>query len=126
MKSNKILFVDDDEFIRKIYTDRFEASGINVVVANSADTAKKLIQSETFDLICLDNMLAGQSGLDVLKWIRAEKKMTEPVVIFSASGNDHIIQDFIDAGATEYIQKDHIVPTQLVEKIKTLIAVKKI
>lgn len=116
-KPYKILFVDDDEFIRKIYIDRLEASGLDVYGAPTAEEAKKLIETKPFDLICLDHILAEKSGLEVLMWIREVKKMTLPVIIFSASGNEKQIKDFMAAGATEYVQKDHVVPSELVDKI---------
>lgn len=114
----KILFVDDDEFIRKIYADRLVASGLEVDVVDSAKAALDKLEHNEYGLVCLDYLLGTNSGLDVLKWIRTKKSAELPVLIFSASGQDHNIQDFIAAGATEYIQKDHVVPTELVEKIK--------
>lgn len=125
MNKYKILFVDDDQFIRKIYTDRLQASGIDVTIADSAATAKSAIEANQFDLICLDHMLAAETGLDVLKWIRNDKKLQTPVMIFSASSHDKKISEFMEAGATEYIQKDHVVPSELVKKMLTIIESKK-
>jgi DNA-binding response OmpR family regulator len=121
MKSYKILFVDDDEFIRKIYTDRLEASGFDITTASSGALAKEAIEKNTYELICLDYMLADLTGFDILNWIRKDKKLTLPVIIFSASGQEAQMQAFMDAGATEYIQKDHVVPSELAEKFKKII-----
>ncbi len=122
--SHKILFVDDDEFIRKIYIDRLTASGFEVVTAASAREAKEKIEEANPNLVCLDYLLADETGLDVLKWIRQEKKLSLPVLIFSASGQDSDIESFKQAGATEYVQKDHVVPSELVEKIKKYLEAK--
>ncbi len=112
-----ILFVDDDELIRKIYTDRFQASGITVDAVSSGLDAKAALEAKTYDLICLDYMLADLTGLEILKWIRQVKKIGTPTIIFSASGQEAKMNEFLAAGATEYIQKDHVVPSELVQKI---------
>ncbi len=119
--THKILFVDDDEFIRKIYSDRLTGSGFEVRTAASAREAKEAIEEFAPELICLDYLLADETGLEILKWIREEKKLSLPVLIFSASGQDMDIENFKKAGATEYIQKDHVVPTELVEKIRNYV-----
>ncbi len=125
MNSYKVLLVDDDEYIRKIYTDRFIASGLNVTTAGSGHDAEKLLEKNSYDLICLDYMLADKTGLDILIWIKKTREITTPVIIFSASGHEHKIEEFMAAGATEYIQKDHVVPSELVTKIKSIIDSKK-
>ena len=121
MKPSRVLFVDDDEFIRKIYIDRLQASEFEVVPASSGKEAKSLLEKETFDLICLDYMLSDLNGIEILHWIRDEKHIITPVIAFSASGNEAKQQEFMAAGASEFVQKDHVVPSELVEKIKKLI-----
>lgn len=120
-KPYKVLFVDDDEYIRKIYEDRLKASGFDVTMVTGAAEAEDRLEKVAYDIVCLDYMLSGKSGLDVLKWLRGEKKMDLPVLVFSASGHDRNIQEFMEAGATAYVQKDHIVPSELVAKIKEII-----
>lgn len=122
MANKKILFVDDDEFIQKIYTDRLKSAGFDLDITNKGKEAETLLSKNTFDLISLDYMLVDESGLDLLKWIRDTKRITTPVIIFSASGQDQAIKDFMAAGATEYIQKDHIMPSEFVDKIKKMLS----
>lgn len=121
MKQYRILFVDDDEFIRKIYTDRLQASEFEVVAVGTAKAAKEALSSGTFDLVCLDHLLADQTGLQILKWIKEEKKLPVPVIAFSASGHEANMKDYMAAGAAEFIQKDHVMPTEFVDKIKKII-----
>ena len=85
---HKILFVDDDQFIRKIYVDRLEASGFDLTVAGSGKEAKAKIEKGTYDLICLDYVLADIDGLEILKWIREMRHLKVPVIIFSGSGQE--------------------------------------
>ncbi|HYC34671.1 MAG TPA: response regulator [Candidatus Paceibacterota bacterium] len=121
MDKYSILFADDDEFIRKIYGDRFKAAGFDVVMADSVEATERALETGSFDLICIDYLFANKTGLDLLKWIREEKKITLPVIVFSASGQDAEIKKFMDAGATEYIQKDQTKPSEFIEKIKQII-----
>lgn len=121
MNPKRILFIDDDEFIRKIYSDRLKASGFDLDLASTGKQAKEFMDRQTYALVCLDYMLPDESGLDVLNWIRKDKKLTTPVIVFTASGHEHKIEEFMEAGATEYVQKDHVVPTEFVEKINSLV-----
>ncbi len=119
MESYKILFIDDDEFIRKIYLDRLQSVGFQVELADSATQAKEKLSSQSFDFIFTDYLMADGNGLDLIKWIRQEKKITTPIVVLSASGQDiNVMQELKQAGASEYLAKEHALPGDLVEIIK--------
>ena len=120
MTNYHILFIDDDEFIRKIYEDRLVASGFILDTASSTKEGMDKIQKQPYDLICTDNILTDGSGMDIVHFIK-EKKLRTPIVMFSASGQEKFMREAIDAGVTEYVVKDHIVPTELVKKFTTII-----
>lgn len=122
MDKKKILFVDDDEFIAKIFQDRLLAAGFEVDLASSVRAGQDKIElNKNYDLICLDYVLPDKSGMEALKWIRQEKHLTMPVIIFSASGNEVKAEEFIKAGANAYLQKDHVSPGEFVGKINSLL-----
>jgi len=68
----KILIVDDDNHIRKLYGDFLTLEGYEVKTAADACEAYEVIQNERFDLIVLDIELGGDSGLDMLKRLKRE------------------------------------------------------
>lgn len=116
----KILFIDDDEFIIKIFLDRLQAAGFEVDTAKNGKAAREKLTYNLYDIICLDYVLPDETGLDVLKWLRSQNKNI-PVIVFSASGHEAKMKEFMEAGATEYLQKDHVAPSEFVEKINTIL-----
>ena len=124
----KILIVEDDFFIRDIYTKVFTQAGYAVVVAVDGEDALNQITSNPrpFDMILLDIMMPKMNGLDVLKKIRA---MAEPikstaVFILTNLGQDTIIQEAFSIGMDGYIIKSQATPQQLVEEINTYFVTK--
>ena len=69
MSNQKILTVDDNEEIRNIIKILLESEGYDVIEASDGETALDLIDN-TIDLVILDIMMPGKSGLDVCKIIR--------------------------------------------------------
>lgn len=116
----KILFIDDDEFIIKIFLDRLQAAGFEIDTAKNGKQAREKLTYNQYDVICLDYVLPDETGLDILKWIRGKNKEL-PVIIFSASGHEPKMKEFMEAGATQYLQKDHVAPGEFVERINTLL-----
>lgn len=121
MKQYEILFVDDDEFIRKIYTDRLTASGFFVDVAESIAGALRKLEKHSYDLICTDFLLADKTGIDLVNYVRGEKKSAVPIIMFSASGQEADKQKAVEAGVTEYVMKDKVAPSEFADKIRALI-----
>jgi DNA-binding response OmpR family regulator len=121
MNTYKILFVDDDDFIRKIYGDRFAASGIDATLADSVQKAEEILREQNFDLVCVDYLFPTETGLDLVKWIRDDKNLKTPIVIFTASGQEADKEQFEKFGMIEYVKKDQVNPSDLVALIKSSI-----
>ncbi len=120
MSKKKILFIDDDEIIRKIYVERLEAEGFHVDIAATAGLAQEMLVDSHYDIISVDNILPDMSGPDLVRWIR-DKGISVPIIALSALGQDTDIQSMKDAGVNEYIVKDKIVPSDFVKIIKKLL-----
>jgi two-component system, OmpR family, response regulator len=68
----KILVIDDEEYIRKLYTEFLSREGYAVEAAGSYHEAQKLMSVRKYDLVILDIELGDANGLDVLKKIKNE------------------------------------------------------
>lgn len=79
----KILVVDDEKNILKLYKAEFESEGYNVVIANSGKEALDLIESENPDLVTLDILMPDIDGIQVLRQMK-EKKPDMPVIMLTA------------------------------------------
>lgn len=79
----KILVVDDEKNILKLYKAELEDDGYQVVVANSGKEAIELFRSENPDLVTLDIMMPDMDGIQVLRQLKQEKPQI-PVIMLTA------------------------------------------
>ncbi|MFN7985251.1 MAG: sigma-54 dependent transcriptional regulator [Vicinamibacterales bacterium] len=101
---NRILIVDDDPNTCRFLEELLEAPDRVFVTAQNPETAMRLMQSDSFDLLISDiNLNAPASGLDLLRRFRAEQK--GPVVLISGFGTLETAIDAVRAGAFDYISK---------------------
>ena len=122
----KILLVEDDLTTATKVSEQIKRHGYEVLVASSGEECLRTVATENIDLILLDYMLPGLSGLEVLKTIRESySKMELPVIMITGKeGSDTIIEAF-DAGANDFINKPMIMRVALA-RIKTLIEISKL
>ena len=105
----KILLIDDDVELGNLLRDFLSHHQINLEIANSGEDGIELLEqhqtpiNSSFDLIILDIMLPGISGLEVLKEIR--KKNNIPIIMLTASGEDHDRILGLELGADDYLPK---------------------
>ena len=93
-----ILLVDDDVSILLLVSDVLEENGMNVVTARSGEEAVRLMEGQSFDLILLDIMMKGLSGLDVCRKIRS--RVSCPILFLSAKDSVKDIVAGLDLGRT--------------------------
>ena len=115
----RILVVDDEVRVRELLRKAFEKSGFETVTVPDAEQALARVFAEPFDLVLLDLRLAGESGLDILKRIRAGRGSL-PVVIYSGAVTPAIETETRQAGATEVISKATEIP-QLIPQLSKII-----
>lgn len=100
----KILVVEDEQKLAGFIHQGLQQAGYLVQVSNNGSEALNKIASETFNLILLDLMLPGMTGIEILKNMRAFN-ISCPVIILSAlSGTPQVVEG-LDLGAVDYIKK---------------------
>ncbi len=102
--SATILVIEDEESIRMPLVDRLEAAGHRVLQATDGPTGRELALREGPDLILLDLMLPGLDGLALLRALRADR-LTCPVLIITARGEEWDRVQGFQAGADDYVVK---------------------
>ena len=106
VEKHKILLADDDDLIRELLVHRFARSGVTVLTAKSGSEALLRVRQERPDLVLLDVMMPGMSGISVLKQMKAEPELRQiPVVLLSAKIQQENILLGLDSGAHDYITK---------------------
>ena len=113
----KVLVVDDEKNIRRLYETELKREGYDVMTAESAEDALELMESSDPDLVVLDIRLEGMDGIDCLRSIM-EKRRDLPVVLNSAYSTYK--QDFASWMADAYVVKSADL-TELKDTIKTVL-----
>ena len=98
-----ILIVEDDPNIRKLVRVNLVKRGYSVSEAEDSHQAMALFQEGQVDLVVLDLMLPGLSGVDVCKWIRTRSDV--PIIVLSARLEEDLKVAALDAGADDYVTK---------------------
>ena len=113
-----ILVVDDDEGIRTLVKKYLNENNYLVTTANSAEDAFEKIQIIKFDLIILDIMMPGKSGLEFIK--ENQKKLDTPVILLTAKGEADERVKGLEVGADDYLPKP-FEPKELLLRIQNII-----
>ncbi len=113
-----ILVVDDDEGIRTLVKKYLNENNYLVTTAISAEDAFEKIQIIKFDLIILDIMMPGKSGLDFIK--ENQKKLDTPVILLTAKGEADERVEGLEVGADDYLPKP-FEPKELILRIQNII-----
>jgi two-component system KDP operon response regulator KdpE len=99
----RILIVDDEIEVVRALRRSLTAHGYTVLTATSGEEAIKVTDEQRPDLLLLDLMLPGMSGLDVCRSIRATSNV--PILVLSVKDTEHEKVRALDLGADDYIPK---------------------
>ena len=113
-----ILVVDDDEGIRSLVKKYLNERKYLVTTADNAENASEKISVIKFDLIILDIMMPGKSGLDFLKEHR--EHINTPIILLTAKGEPNERIEGLEMGADDYLPKP-FEPKELDLRIKNII-----
>jgi len=113
-----ILVVDDDEGIRSLIKQYLNENNFLVTTSNSAENAEEKILIIKFDLIVLDVMMTGKSGLDFIK--QNKSKIDTPIILLTAKGEAENRVEGLEIGADDYLPKP-FEPKELILRIKNIL-----
>src|SRR5437588_12467821 len=108
MAMSKVLLVDEDPVVLKIYGDGLSKHGLEIESAADGLEAVKVLRTRKPDLVVLDLMMPKFSGVDVLKFIRAQKDLAGmPVVVLSNAYMGDLAREAVALGVQEALPKVH-------------------
>jgi len=113
-----ILVVDDDDGIRNLVKKYLNENNYLVTTASSAEDALEKINLIKFDLIILDIMMPGKSGLEFIK--ENQKRLETPIILLTAKGEPSERVEGLEVGADDYLPKP-FEPKELLLRIKNII-----
>ncbi|MYN12957.1 phosphate regulon transcriptional regulatory protein PhoB [Pusillimonas sp. TS35] len=119
--STTILVVEDEPAIQELISVNLSFAGHKVLRAFDAEQAQTLIRAELPDLILLDWMLPGASGITLARTLRNDERTRQvPVIMLTAKGDEHDKVEGLEAGADDYITKPFS-PKELIARIKAVL-----
>ena len=119
--SASILIVEDEEPIKVLLTYNFEAQGYRVRATSSGEDVGPMIADERPNLIILDWMLPGISGIEVCRLLRARPETRDiPILMLTARGEEAERVRGLATGADDYVVKPFSVP-ELLARIKSIL-----
>ena len=113
-----ILLVDDDEGIRLLVKKYLNENNFLVTTSDSAENASEKIKIVKFDLIILDIMMSGKSGLDFIK--DHKQDLDTPIILLTAKGEASERVEGLELGADDYLAKP-FEPKELILRIKNIL-----
>jgi CheY-like chemotaxis protein len=115
----KILIVEDDELMLRMYQKLLAYVGFEILVAKDGEEGLKLAQQEKPTLVVLDIMMPKVNGLDVLRTLKEDPKTKDiPVVLLTNISDDAVLTDAFRLGATGYLIKSQIANSELIDEVK--------
>ncbi len=114
----KILIVEDDESFFTICSAALKLKDYDVIHVSDGSQAVQVISEQMPDIILLDIVLPGMSGLDILQNIKETEELKSiKVVMLTNFGTDTNVNRAMELGAEDYIMKYNVVPTELADKV---------
>lgn len=127
IKKEKILLVDDDEFLIDMYSVKFKNAGYEIDTALNGKVALKKMEEDNYDVLLLDLLMPGVDGFEILENIKERNlKGNMNIIVLS---NQSKVQDVEKAKFGDidgYIVKASAVPSEVLDKVENIIKEKKI
>jgi two-component system, OmpR family, phosphate regulon response regulator OmpR len=119
-ESAHILVVDDEPKLRALLSRFLTENGFRVTMAESAAAARDKLRFMDFDLMVLDVMMPGESGLELTGDLRSERAPSMPILLLTARGTPEDIIAGFEAGADDYLGKPFD-PRVLLARIRAML-----
>ena len=113
-----IMVVDDDDGIRNLVKKYLNENNFLVTTANNAEDAEEKVKVIKFDLIVLDIMMPGESGLDFIS--KNKNKFNTPIILLTAKGEASERVEGLEVGADDYLPKP-FEPKELTLRIRNIL-----
>lgn len=118
----KILIIEDEQLIRELYARQLSRAGFFVKAVATAEEALQTLNQEPFDLVLLDIMLPGMNGLQMYRQLKMENPgFNMPVMLLTNLGQESVIKEGFELGASAYLIKSSYTPDQVVQEVKNVL-----
>ena len=118
----KILIIEDDPIVANVYRNKLAVEGYGTEVAPDGESGLQALRTYKPDLIFIDLMLPGISGVDVIREVRSEEEFAKvPIIVFSNTYLTNLIQEAGGLHANKCLSKSNCTPKEVVEIVRSAI-----
>lgn len=118
-RKKRILSIEDEPILQKIFTDMITKEGYEVISALDGEAGLQLARTKNPDLILLDLVLPKKHGFEVLRILKNDQKMKDiPIIVLTNLGEIQDIDRALNLGATTYLVKANYSLEEVIKKIK--------
>lgn len=122
----KLLIVEDDPMVRRMYDRAFAMEGFSIITAHDGTIVYETIKLNRPDIILLDVMMPNFNGIETLGELKEEWATHDiPVIMLSAYDDQEIIQKALSIGAARYLVKNEVEPKDIVAIIYEVLGLHK-
>jgi CheY-like chemotaxis protein len=119
MSQSKILIIEDDPLLVKMYMTKFMMEGYQVVTAGDGEQGFAVAKAEKPNFIIMDVMMPKLSGLQLLEMLRADPELKDlPVLMLSNLSQPAEVEKAKQLGVKDFLIKANYTPSQIVEKVR--------
>lgn len=124
MAQTKILLVEDDQLLIRMYQRKFKSDGYDLHVATNGADGLVAAKDVKPDLVMMDIMMPKMNGLQALEKMKADAELNKiPVILLTnLGGSQDDIERGLQMGAVAYLVKSDTRPDQVVAKVKSVLA----
>ncbi|MEI7690418.1 MAG: response regulator [bacterium] len=120
--SIKVLIIEDDRYISKMFQLKLSLDGMDVQVAENGHQGVEKVKEFMPNIILLDLLMPEMDGYEVLEIIKGDDETKDiPVLIMSNLGQEDHVQKAMQLGALGYIVKSQYTPSNVSEKVKEVL-----
>lgn len=118
--ANRVIVVDDDQYIRELYEEVLKDEGYEVETASDGEEALNKVKEGGFDLILLDIMMPKIDGLGIMDYLSKNPppKPNGPILLLTNLDHEPLIKDAMAKGAVAFLIKADITPEDLLVQVK--------
>ena len=117
-----VLLIEDDHDIAEMYRRRLATDGLNVGIAEDADSGLRRLREERPSVLLLDIRLPGEDGFHVLQEVRSDPELAHvAVLMLSNYGEPSTIRRALELGAAEYLMKSNTTPAEVAMRVRAYI-----
>lgn len=119
----KVLIVEDDQFLSKMYKRKFELAGYEVELALDGEDGLSKMRTTKPNIVLMDIMMPKLNGLDAIREAKGDPMIRNiPVMVLTNLSNTDDAAIAVKNGAIGYLVKSDFTPSQVVEKVKEIMA----